>query len=105
MSEFLKKKNLNSCIFATGGSKFKNIDVPTRKTGCAALDMAYVACGRFDGYFQENLNVWDVAAGILLVNEAGGSLNSIDLSKNENLEIFASSISINYKILEKLTNF
>ena len=67
--------------------------------------MAYVACGRFDGYFQENLNVWDVAAGILLVNEAGGSLNSIDLSKNENLEIFASSISINYKILEKLSNF
>ena len=100
-----KKKNLDSCIFATGGSKFKNIDVPTRKTGCAALDMAYVACGRFDGYFQENLNVWDVAAGILLVNEAGGSLNSIDLSKNENLEIFASSISINYKILEKLSNF
>ena len=100
-----QKKNLNSCIFATGGSKFKNIDVPTRKTGCAALDMAYVACGRFDGYFQENLNVWDVAAGILLVNEAGGSLNSIDLSKNENLEIFASSISINYKILEKLSNF
>ena len=59
----------------------------TRKTGCAALDMAYVAAGRFDGYFQENLNLWDIAAGIVLVKEAGGSLNSIELSKNENLDI------------------
>ena len=59
-------------MFATNGSKYKNIDVPTRKTGCAALDMAYVAAGRFDGYFQENLNLWDIAAGIILVKEAGG---------------------------------
>ena len=45
-----------------------------RNTGCAALDMAYVASGRYDGYFQNNLNLWDIAAGIILVEEAGGSL-------------------------------
>ena len=78
-----KKKDINKCLFATNGSKYKNIDVPTRKTGCAALDMAYVAAGRFDGYFQENLNLWDIAAGIILVKEAGGVLHSNDLSKKE----------------------
>ena len=100
-----KKKDLNSCLFATNGVKYKNIDVPTRKTGCAALDMAYVAAGRFDGYFQENLNLWDIAAGILLVKEAGGVLNSIKLSKKENLDIRAASSSISEKILEKLNKF
>ena len=100
-----KKKDINTCLFATNGNKYKNIDVTTRKTGCAALDMAYVAAGRFDGYFQENLNIWDVAAGIILVKEAGGILHSIDLSKKENLEIRATSSSISEKILEKLSKF
>ena len=100
-----KKKDIKACLFATNGSKYKNIDVPTRKTGCAALDMAYVAAGRFDGYFQENLNLWDVAAGIILVKEAGGVLHSNDLSKKENLDIRATSSSISEKILEKLSKF
>ena len=43
-----------------------------RRMGSAAIDLAYVACGRFDGYFEYNLNSWDVAAGVLLVREAGG---------------------------------
>ena len=42
--------------------------------------MAYVAAGRYDGYFQHDLNLWDIAAGIILVKEAGGILNEIDLS-------------------------
>ena len=67
--------------------------------------MAYVAAGRFDGYFQENLNLWDVAAGIILVKEAGGILNSINLSKKENLDIVATSSSISEKIHEKLDKF
>ena len=100
-----KKKDIKACLFATNGSKYKNIDVTTRKTGCAALDMAYVAAGRFDGYFQENLNLWDVAAGIILVKEAGGILHSNDLSKKENLDIRATSSSISEKILEKLSKF
>lgn len=43
-----------------------------RRIGSAAIDLAYVACGRFDGYFEFNLNSYDVAAGIVLVQEAGG---------------------------------
>ena len=100
-----KKKNVNACLFATNGNKYKNVNVSTRKTGCAALDMAYVAAGRFDGYFQENLNLWDIAAGIILVKEAGGILNNINLSKKENLDIKATSSSISEKILEKLDKF
>ena len=49
----------------------KKIEIPNRKSGCAALDMAYVAAGRYDGYFQNNLNLWDIAAGIILIKEAG----------------------------------
>ena len=91
-------------MFATGG-KAQSFDISTRKTGSAALDMAYVACGRYDGYFQENLNLWDIAAGIILINEAGGILNKVDLAKKENLEIIASSPNINEKMLEKLGKF
>ena len=67
--------------------------------------MAYVASGRYDGYFQNDLNLWDIAAGIVLVKEAGGVLNEIDLSVNKNLKIIASSPNINSKLLEKLDNF
>jgi myo-inositol-1(or 4)-monophosphatase len=45
-----------------------------RRIGSAAIDLAYVACGRFDGYFEFNLNSYDVAAGIVLVREAGGQV-------------------------------
>ena len=45
---------------------------PIRKMGSAALDVAYVAAGRADGFFQRNLNYWDIAAGIIIVKEAGG---------------------------------
>jgi len=100
-----KKNKINDCLFVTGG-KINNI--PTlqyRKSGCAALDMAYVASGRYDGYFQENLNLWDIAAGIILIKEAGGVLNDIDLSTNKNIKIIASSSNISSKLLEKLNNF
>lgn len=45
-----------------------------RRLGSAAIDLAYVACGRLEGYFEYNLNAWDVAAGILLVQQAGGKV-------------------------------
>jgi len=99
-----KKKNINSCLFGTGGEITK-IDLVTRKSGCAALDMAYVAAGRYDGYFQNNLNLWDIAAGIIIVKEAGGIINEINLSKNDNIKIRASSAAINEKMLKKLQNF
>ena len=100
-----KKKEINKCLFATNGKKFKNTNLHNRKSGSAALDMAYVAAGRYDGYFQENLNLWDIAAGLILIKEAGGVINEVDLGKNENLEIIASSPNINEKMLEKIGKF
>ena len=100
-----KKNNINDCLFATGGSLKDELDFPHRKSGCAALDLAYVASGRYDGYFQDNLNLWDIAAGIILVQEAGGITNEIDLSVNKNLKIIASSTDINSKLLKKLAKF
>ena len=100
-----KKNEIYNCLFVTGGKIEKEPDLPFRKSGCAALDMAYVASGRYDGYFQKNLKLWDIAAGIILVKEAGGILNNIDLSINENIKIIASSPDINAKLLEKRTNF
>ena len=100
-----KKKEVDSCLFATGGKEEINIELITRKSGSAALDMAYVAAGRYDGYFQDRLNLWDVAAGIIIVKEAGGIVNAIDLSKNDNIKIRASSSAINEKMLTKLSNF
>ena len=81
------KKKLSEALLVTGGpkqaSKMKKkifseyISISTqvsnvRKFGSAALDMAYVACGRFDGYWQRELNYWDIAAGIILIKESGG---------------------------------
>ena len=100
-----KKNNLNDCLFVTGGKIENEPDLPFRKSGCAALDMAYVASGRYDGYFQHDLNLWDIAAGIVLIKEAGGLLNEIDLSINKNIKIIASTPDINEKLLKKLDNF
>jgi myo-inositol-1(or 4)-monophosphatase len=49
-----------------------------RRDGSAALDLAYVACGRFDGFFEEGLRPWDVAAGVLMVEEAGGRISDFN---------------------------
>jgi len=100
-----KKNKLNDCLFVTGGKIKKDTDLLYRKSGCASLDMAYVAAGRYDGYFQNNLNIWDIAAGIILVKEAGGIINEINLTSNNNIKIIASSANINSKLLEKLDNF
>ncbi len=100
-----KKKKIEYCLFATGGKEEIKSNLNTRKSGSAALDMAYVAAGRYDGYFQNHLNLWDIAAGIILVKEAGGKINDIDFSKIEEIKMRASSNSINEKMLEKLNNF
>ena len=100
-----KKREINDCLFATGGKIKNEPDLSFRKSGSAALDMAYVASGRYDGYFQKGLNLWDIAAGIILIKEAGGLINAIDLSNHENIKIIASSVDINGKLLQKLNNF
>ena len=99
------KNNIDDCLFATGGKLKTEVDFPTRKTGCAALDLAYVASGRYDGYFQKDINLWDIAAGIILIKEAGGVINDIDLSNLENINVIASNSNIGPKFKEKLLNF
>ena len=100
-----KKNNLTNCLLATGKKSELKTNLNTRNSGSAALDMAYVASGRFDGFFQDELNLWDLAAGIILVNEAGGKINDINISKIENIKILATNNSIHEKMLEKLDNF
>jgi len=77
-----------------------------RRFGSAALDLAYVACGRFDAFYEYSLNAWDVAAGALLVKEAGGRLS--DFSGGDNYifgkEMIASSPYIYDKTLDVVKN-
>ena len=92
-------------MFATGGKDTTEYNLNVRKSGSAALDMAYVGAGRYDGYFQKNLNIWDIAAGIIIVKEAGGKINNIDYNNNEVIKVLAGSNSIYEKMLENLNNF
>tara|TARA_A100001037_G_scaffold61294_1_gene53347 strand:+ start:788 stop:1498 length:711 start_codon:yes stop_codon:yes gene_type:complete len=100
-----KKNEINECLFATGGKLKNELEIPYRRSGCAALDMAYVASGRYDGYFQHNLNIWDIAAGIILIKEAGGVINEIDLDNNQNIKVIASSADISQKLQQILDKF
>ena len=100
-----KKNKINECLFATGGKLKNELEIPYRRSGCAALDMAYVASGRYDGYFQHNLNIWDIAAGIILIKEAGGVINEIDLDNNQNIKVIASSADISQKLQQILDKF
>ena len=71
-----------------------------RKFGSAALDMANVACGRFDGYWQREINYWDIAAGIIIVKEAGGFVDFFEEDVNSPLKknIIASNSNIHKKL-------
>lgn len=70
---FKEKEN-----FAKHLTDFQFYSRGIRRDGSAAIDMAYVACGRFDGFWEEGLNPWDVAAGVLLIEEAGGRVSYYD---------------------------
>jgi len=116
------RSKLKDCIIFTGGggrqqnSKDRELSIeefrkisskalfPIRKMGCASLDMAYVAAGRCDGFWQRNLNYWDIAAGIILVKEAGGFITDIDGNKEyiENKTIIVTNSGINKEIIEVL---
>ena len=100
-----KKNILSECLFVTGGKIDFNYEFSYRKSGSAALDLAYVAAGRYDGYFQKNLNIWDIAAGILILKEAGGLINDVDISNFKDIKIIASNPNINTKLSEKLAKF
>ena len=73
-----------------------------RKSGSAALDLAYVAAGRYDGYWQREINYWDIAAGIILVKESGGFVESLNSSSFSEKKI--DIIATNSKIHKELKN-
>jgi myo-inositol-1(or 4)-monophosphatase len=66
-----------------------------RAMGSAALDLAYVAAGRFDAYIEQGVNLWDIAAGVILVEEAGG-IAETELNKNGSYRVCAHSGRIDY---------
>ena len=112
------QKKLSESIVVTGGprrsSKKRNkifeeyikisniVNIPIRKFGSAALDIANVACGRFDGYWQHELNYWDIAAGIVILKEAGGFIDFLkDDEKNTSTR---NIVATNSKIHQELIN-
>ena len=100
-----KKKNLDDSLFATNKAGIILSELNSRIFGSAALDLAYVASGRIDGYYQNGLNLWDIAAGILIVKEAGGIINEFNLEQTNNIKLIASSENIYQKMLKKLNKF
>ena len=90
-------------IFSEYINVSKNV-ANVRKFGSAALDMAYVACGRFDGYWQRELNYWDIAAGIIIVKEAGGFVDFFEEDTNLPLKknILASNSNIHEELRDQL---
>ena len=99
------KNNIDDCLFATNHEGAKSSSLNLRYSGCAALDLSYVACGRLDGFFHNKINLWDIAAGVVIVEEAGGKINDINKFEINNIDIRASSSSIYSKMLENLLNF
>ena len=114
------RSKLKDCIIFTGGPRqnpkdkelffveYKNfssiVKTPIRKMGSASLDIAYVAAGRCDGFWQRNLNYWDYAAGIILVKEAGGFVTDFKGNNKyiENETILATNSKINEEMIKVL---
>lgn len=82
-------------------ARFLRLGLPIRRLGSAALDLAYVAAGRFDGFWEVSLNPWDVAAGILMVQEAGGRVTHYDGAPHR-LEVRSSIVASNGWIHEQM---
>ena len=107
------RPKLKDCIIFSGGPRYKSeqkelifeeykkfsskVNIAIRKLGSASLVMAYVAAGRCDGFWQRDLNYWDIAAGIILVKEAGGFVSDFNggdqYIKNKNILVTNSKIS------------
>ena len=112
------KKSLKESMLVTGGPRrsskkreriFKEynnisniVDIPIRKFGSAALDLANVACGRFDGFWQWELSYWDIAAGLIIIEESGGFVDFLE--KDEKALVKKNIIATNSKIHQELKN-
>jgi len=113
-----KRSDLDNCIIGTGiphaNRIYKNylteIDnvskncAGIRRIGAASIDLAFVASGKLDAYWEKNLNLWDVASGVLLVKEAGGKITKPDGEDwlTNSTDILASNHIIHEKIQEKI---
>ena len=102
-----KKSNIEDCLFASNNDGVKSIHpkLSLRNTGCAALDLAYVGCGRLDGFFHNKINIWDIAAGKIIIEEAGGKVNDINNFSINKIDIRAGNPNIYEKMIKKLDNF
>ena len=116
------RSKLKDCIIFTGGPRqnpkdkelffveYKNfssiVKTPIRKMGSASLDIAYVAAGRCDGFWQRNLNYWDYAAGIILVKESGGFVTDFNGENRyiENETILVTNSKIDKEMIEVLNS-
>lgn len=110
-SNFAKSLLVTGFPYNTSGNKNKpvevfaaivNKDIPVRRLGSAALDICWTACGRFDGFWEYNLNAWDVAAGYIILTEAGGIVTDFKGGKYSvyNKEILATNGLIHDEIIE-----
>ena len=113
------RNNLNDCLIGTGlpfgDGIYKNyleeIDAilkttaGIRRLGSAGLDLAYVASGKLDGFWEKDLNLWDVSTGILLVTEAGGAISNMSGKewKTNSRDVVASNKVIHDEFLKKLS--
>ena len=101
------KSDVEDCLFSSDQNGLKAIypNLNMRSTGCAALDLAYVGSGRLDGFFHNKINLWDIAAGILIVKEAGGTTNDFTRYEKDSIDIRAASSTIYQEMMKKLINF
>ena len=114
-----KRHELSSCLIGTGTpfgkriypkyyNELGNISKLTagvRRLGAASLDLAYVASGKIDGFWEKDLNLWDVCSGVILVKEAGGRITDIKGHKwdTNSKDILVSNTIIHEKLIENLT--
>ncbi len=78
-----------------------------RRLGSAAIDLAYVACGRFDAYYETSLNPWDIAGGIILVEEAGGIVTDFSVNPDmlQNGQVIAAPPGLHQMVAEHISSF
>ena len=100
-----KKNNISGCLYGVNFRKNLPENLIIRNTGSAALDLAYVSCGRFDGCLQKNVNLWDIAAGTVLIKEAGGIVDNFEFKEFNKINIKASNERISVDLNKKFNNF
>jgi myo-inositol-1(or 4)-monophosphatase len=84
--------------FATQFSNFTMKAQAVRRDGSAALDLSYVACGRFDGFWEDGLNSWDIAAGVILIEEAGGRVSNF---RGQQLNIYTPQVLVSNGLIHE----